>query len=837
MKINTLLLLLSFTGALLAKNVIHYDWPTKTNEMGFSANFSRSIPLTKWHLSSSSGEKEIEIPLLFKNLKEITLRKKITLPANRKAGQEVYLVAQDIQGACYFYVNKHLLGVSPNSPNPLRFKIPADLLEEDSNLELTLKIKSVETPDNGFPNIVYNLSEERYIGLGSVLYLQLVDFPMVSINQLTLTSRKGRFYLHYEYEIQAAGPIQDFKVEENFLQPSEEKPIYKKLRYSRDVRGNTITLSGSFPLSQDHLWTPDSPRQLHFSVQGQLTTSSGTESFNVEQSFGARSIKIVKQKFYLNNNPLQIKGISLHFAPAIFDNSNYRQDLKQMLEFIKGLHFNAIRLSHMFPDGVLLNLADSLGLMVFAEFPVWRYPAEFFAENFLLEAGKTICQQIKPFYQNHPSLVAVGLGQEIPLHLPATQKFMFILNGKLKANLNVLSYISPIPGFPLPPERVSDFYLYDRYLPVHFLPATTELRSFALIGKIGLLTPELLKEENNEESHQVNRSLLIKNEIYKALNDLQPNGGFIECLYDWFTEYPNEFALNPQNKQKIPHGFLDENGEPKAWVKLLADPWQFDEATLLDQYTDQKPYSNFFSILMTISTIIFFGIYRRVPRLRENVWRSLRHSYGFFVDLRERRIIPFLNSITVEMFTSLVLAVYLSSQIYFFHKSFWLQEIVAIFLVPLGLFKQYLQFSQNKLLITVFIFLLFVLLPFLGAFILKIVAWANRSKIRFRQGFATISWASAPMIWFFPVSLISYHYLLFQYPLQWLWLLLAIFIIWTQIRLINGIHILFIAKTSKVFFILLLCYFIPILIFWAIFNPPNYWVDYLQLMVNAQSLF
>ncbi len=837
MKLKTLLLIFFFVGALLAKNVVHYAWPKKANEWGTITNTIQSIPLEHWHITGLAKEKDVDIPLLVKNVKELTFSTTVTLPKKRQDGEEVFLFAQGIHGACYFYANNHLLGLSPNSTNPLRLKIPADFFEQDSVLNLTLKIKSVESAHNGFPKIVYNLSEERFLGLGSMVYLQLVSSPTVTINQMNVEKKENRFYLNYQYTIKANAPVKRLKVEENFFSSTTGKTLYKKIRYSQEIRGNSISLSGAFPLSSEDLWSPAFAERLQFSLKGELTTASGTKTIHFGQAFGARKIKIEKQKFFLNGSPLQIKGITLHFSPVVFNNGNYHDALKEMFEFLKQLNFNAIRLAHMLPDAVVLHLADSLGLMVFAEFPIWRYPDEFFTENFLLEAGKNICQQIKPYYQNHPSLVAIGLGQEIPLHLPSTQKFMFILNGKLKGNLNILTYISPIPAFPLPPERVSDFYLFDRYLPIHFLHAEAALRSFALIGKIGQLRPDLLKSKINDEAHHVNRSLLIKNEIFKALNDIQPNGGFVECLHDWYTEYPNAFDLTKQSQQKVPLGFLDENREPKSWVKLLADPWQFDDATLLDQYSEQKPYTNFFSILMTLSTLLFFGIYRRVPRLRENVWRSLRHSYGFFVDLRERRIIPYFNSITVEMFIALVLAVFLSSQIYFFHKSLWLQEILAIFLIPLGVFKQYLQFSQNKLIITTFLFLFFVVIPFIGALILKILAWANRSKIRFRQGFATISWAAAPLIWFFPVSLVSYHYMLFQYPLQWLWVGLAIFFLWTQIRLINGIHILFVTKTSKVFFILLLCYFIPILIFWAIFNPPNYWVDYLQLMVNARSLF
>ncbi len=838
MKIKHFLLICLLTTALNAQGFLQYDWPGGDKTFNVSASNWQMYEIKDWTLSGRGGEtEEVQIPLLVKNRDQLTFSRRVKLPKNWRSEQTLYLITQGVNGSSYFYVNGHILGISPNSRNPFRLQIPAEYVKEDSVLNIEIRIKLPQSTDRGFPTIVHTFSEERYIGLASPLYLIVADPPAVNNVQFNLQHSEAGFTLNYRYDIVAPQNMKAFKIVEIIQRTSDQKILLRKQRYSRQLNGKKITLEGQIALAPSNVWSPENPQMLRFTLQAEVTFENGVKKFTRVQTFGARKIEHVRQKFYLNGQLVQIRGITMHLSPEIFAGKSYYAQLRRLLSFARGQGFNALRLAHFLPDEPLLRLADSLGLMVFAEFPLWRFPSEFFNENFLLEAAKNVGHQIRQFYAGHPSLTAIGLGQEIPLHVPVAQKFMFILNGKLKAGPGVLTYISPIPGFPLPPERVADFYIYDRYRPVLFLTANQHLQAFSLMGKIGFLTADLLQMENSEITHQINRGLLIRNELYKSINDIQPNGGFVECLFDWRTEYPNDLGAADSAGNVAPHGFLDLNGDPKPWTKLLGNPWLQNETAINDRYFTQQPKTNFFSILVTFSAILFFAIYRRVPRLRENFRRSLRHSYGFFVDLRERRIIPFFNSITVSTFIALIAAVFLASQIYFFHKSLWLQEILSVILIPLGLFKRYLEWSRDKLLITALLFLFFVLIPVIGAFVLKILAWINRSKIRYRQGFAIIAWAGAPFVWFFPFSLISYHWLLYQQPLQWLWIIFGIFAFWTQIRLINGIHILFIAKTSRVFSILLLCYFIPILIFWALFNPPGYWVDYLQLLMKAQSLF
>ncbi len=816
---------------ILSGSPVNFFWKNQT-PFSENSNSTQIVPLETWQ--SGDGQ-TFSAPFVVPDQRELRL-KTITKFPQLKNGQRLFLETQGIAGVCYIYVNDNLLGLVGNGLNPFTVQIPAEFLNSDSLMQIELRLIHPASPKEGFPSIVYTYADEQFLGLPRPIYLKIENPFTISNVQFNLQFTEKEVKAQYRYTVRFANIPPGVRLTETVRNALTGATIFRKMRYSREINRPELTIEGEIPLNQNLLWSPQNPVQLIFRIEAE-TYGKFKRKIYREMTIGARKFVLKKGQFYLNQKPLNIRGMVYHQNLRAFSEKDYAAKVKMDLTFAKQKGFNAVRLAHFLPDETFLQLADSLGLLVFAELPIWRYPASFFAENYLLEISKKVLTQIPHFYARHPSFVALGLGQEVPVHQAVVQKFMFILKSKIKNAIDILTYISPIPDKPLPPEKVADFYMFDRYRPVQQWQLNSKSLNFPLVGKIGVLTREILQQEQLEAPHQLDRGFFLKGEIYSALHLLQTNGGFVESFQDWYCAFPNVLVNLDQTPFLVPQGLLTLENKPKPWVKLIKDFWQTDETALTQNINARTRPTNFFSILMTLGAVFFFTLYRRLFRLRENFRRSLRHSYGFFVDLRERRIIPLFNSITVGILIALTLSIFVASQIYFFHSSFWLQEIMAVFLAPIGLFKDYLRYSQNKYILTFVLFFLFLLLPFLGALLVKMFAWMNRTKLRFRQGLAVIYWSGAPFVWFFPFSLISYHWLYYQMPLKWLWMLMAFFVLWVNFRMINGFHILFITKTSRVFSVLLLCYFIPLLIFWALFNPPVYWVDYLKLLTQARSLF
>jgi len=834
MKLWLSIFVLFFSFQLFAQEIIEFRWGAPQNFADLAPATS-TIPLTHWQMQNETRRK-LTVPFVLSGKDNVELQ--TTFRVGKDELSNGYdLLSLGITGSAVIYFNGHLISVVGNGQQPFKINLPGEFFNEDSLQSLTIQLRQPQTTAQGFPIVPYTYSESHAIGLSAPIYI--VRKPLNGIDRFSqkLHMAPKTTTLSYSYRVFFRPTTKRLQIEERFLNAQTGKIIFRKLRFSKNPTHSSLTIKGELPLSRADLWSPDAPRTLRLEL---TVTFFGEQKITVQKSiaFGARSFRFTPRGFLLNNRPIAVHGMSYHQNFRRWQDKSAYAQIKDDLQRIKALGNNSVRVMHVLPNNLFFHLADSLGLLVFAEMPIWRFPSSFFSENYLLEMAKANIAQLAPFLRGHPSFVGLGLGQEIPIHDPVAQKFIFILNGKAKAFLDVQTYVSPIPGHPLPPEKVADFYVYDHYSPINVLNSSLDKGLFGIIGKIGVLTPKQFREEETARPDEINRTFFLKEEISNALLGLKINSGFIESYQDWLSPFPSLVAQTSPYGYIIPQGFYTVTGEAKPWIKLLNAPlWQTDESAVVREQASRTMPTNFFSILITVIMVLFFSFYRRTPRLKENLKRSLRHSYGFFVDLRERRIIPLFNSVFVGFVFSVILAAFIAAQVYFNHSSYWLQEIMAIFFVPLNLFEYYLSISQSYWLLTLVLFLFFFLLPVLGAVALKIISLFMRAKIRLRQGLAVMFWSGTPFLWFFPVSLISYHWIFYHQNMQILWIVFLFFFLWVHLRLINAIHILFIVRSSTVLVFLLLCYSIPLLIFWALFNPPGYWFDYLKLLMDAKALF
>jgi beta-galactosidase len=158
----------------------------------------------------------------------------------------------------------------------------------------------------------------------------------------------------------------------------------------------------------DHpqLWSPDHPSVYrvvtHVFEKDRLVdlfeSPLGFRWFDFDPSAG----------FFLNGDRLQLRGANLHqdrfgFGPAVPDWLRV-----QDLEMMKDMGANFVRLAHYPHDPVMLEAADVLGLLVWAEIPfVNTVGREAFIEN-----AKTMLREMIRRDRNHPSIVFWGIANE-----------------------------------------------------------------------------------------------------------------------------------------------------------------------------------------------------------------------------------------------------------------------------------------------------------------------------------------------------------------------------------------------------------------------------------------
>jgi beta-glucuronidase len=118
------------------------------------------------------------------------------------------------------------------------------------------------------------------------------------------------------------------------------------------------------------LWSPETP------VLHALSIKAGGD--RVEERIGLRTIETRGRELLFNGAPLFLRGISLHEEPfgPVGTRRMTEADARRLLTEARALGCNFVRLAH-YPHGEqTLRIADELGLIVWAEIPVyWEHIA------------------------------------------------------------------------------------------------------------------------------------------------------------------------------------------------------------------------------------------------------------------------------------------------------------------------------------------------------------------------------------------------------------------------------------------------------------------------------
>lgn len=171
--------------------------------------------------------------------------------------------------------------------------------------------------------------------------------------------------------------------------------------------------SQSIDVKRPALWDVASP-QCYRAISRVFVGNALKDTY--QTSFGFRTLVFDKDKgFFLNGKAVKLQGVCLHHDLGPLGVAvNFRATERQ-LEMMKEMGCNAIRTSHNPPSPELLQLCDSLGLLVIVEsFDEWKNGKNQNGYNRFFDswAEKDMVAMIHRD-RNHPSVIAWSIGNEI----------------------------------------------------------------------------------------------------------------------------------------------------------------------------------------------------------------------------------------------------------------------------------------------------------------------------------------------------------------------------------------------------------------------------------------
>jgi beta-galactosidase/beta-glucuronidase len=138
------------------------------------------------------------------------------------------------------------------------------------------------------------------------------------------------------------------------------------------VNGETVDTVVMIPAVQNGVhrsglhWTPETPNLID--VSASLLDEEGNAVDSLQSYFGLRSVGIANNRFLLNDRPVFVRSVlEQGFWPKSHLAAPSPDALREEVELIKALGFNAVRIHQKVEDPQFLYWCDRLGLMVWGE--------------------------------------------------------------------------------------------------------------------------------------------------------------------------------------------------------------------------------------------------------------------------------------------------------------------------------------------------------------------------------------------------------------------------------------------------------------------------------------
>ncbi|TRX89963.1 hypothetical protein FHL15_009064 [Xylaria flabelliformis] len=183
------------------------------------------------------------------------------------------------------------------------------------------------------------------------------------------------------------------------------------------AKGATQSVNDSVAINNPQLWGP-APTQKPNLYVAVTTISIGNITVDTyETRFGVRSVTYDANKGLLvNGEPVYVQGTCNHHDLGSLGAAFNTRAAERQLQILGEMGTNALRTSHNPPAPEFLELADRLGFMVYDEiFDVWNTQKT--KNDFHLIFADWHEPDLRSFIRrdrNHPSVIAWGIGNEIP---------------------------------------------------------------------------------------------------------------------------------------------------------------------------------------------------------------------------------------------------------------------------------------------------------------------------------------------------------------------------------------------------------------------------------------
>lgn len=290
------------------------------------------------------------------------------------------------------YINGHKLGTRPYGYSTFEYDLTPYIYKKGDNV-IAVKVDNSDQPNSRW-----------YSGCGIYRHVWL-----------TKTLKKA--YIPQWGQYVATTPKGDVKVKVDFhASGSRMKLSIRNTIY--DAAGKVVarsqgTQSQQLKVRKPHLWSIG--KGYLYTVKSELVVNGRVVDTATTQT-AFRDVRFdVRKGFFLNGENMKINGVCEHHDFGCLGAALNEDALHRKLTILRDMGVNAIRSSHNPPAPELLNMCDSMGIMVMDEsFDMWRRKksngdyARFFDEWHQRDLSDLVKRD-----RNHPCIIMWSIGNEV----------------------------------------------------------------------------------------------------------------------------------------------------------------------------------------------------------------------------------------------------------------------------------------------------------------------------------------------------------------------------------------------------------------------------------------
>ena len=302
------------------------------------------------------------------------------------------------------YVNGQLVGMRPYGFISFSYDITPYLKKQGDNV-VAVKVDNSKQPNSRW-----------YTGCGIYRHVYLMKSSDIRIEEwgvqaLTEVKKgKGKVSLNTKIE-NPSGRSRRVIVHQTLWNKAHQ--MVSKASKACQVEANGETISQLLNVNKPQLWSLESPNLYTITTE---IEENGRILDRDTISIGLRNVAFdVKKGFFLNGKNIKINGVCLHGDLGCLGTTINEDALYRQLLMMKDMGVNAIRCSHNPPAPELLNLCDSMGLLVMDEaFDSWMQGKTTYDYSIYFKTwAERDLRDMVLRDRNHPSIILWSIGNEV----------------------------------------------------------------------------------------------------------------------------------------------------------------------------------------------------------------------------------------------------------------------------------------------------------------------------------------------------------------------------------------------------------------------------------------